>query len=422
MRLLKYQKALIAVSVGCLTAFSAPAQLTIDMCYEQARNNYPLIKRQELIKHTEQLTLGNIAKGYLPQISINGQATYQSDVTSLPIELPNVDIPTISNDQYKVYGEITQPLTRGAYLKPQKELARANADIEKQQLETELYKLRERINQLYFGILLIDEQLVQTALVKKELEANIKKVEAAVENGTAIRNAADLLLAETINVNQRLIEMQSQRNALTETLGYFINRQVNENTKLQVPEQQQVNSTLSRPELRLFEAQKQAFNFQRDLLRADKKPKLNLFLQTGYGRPALNFLSNDFEFYYLGGLRLNWNLSAFYTDKNSQQLLNIKEQNVQLQEDTFRFNTNAVITQQTNEVAKYQQLLSEDEYLINLRTRIKNRANEQLINGLITATDYLNYINAEDQAKQNKILHEIKLLSAQYELKTTTGQ
>lgn len=397
------------------------AQLTLEECYQKARTNYPLLKRSTLIEQTKQLSVKNISKGYLPQININGQATYQSDVTTLPISLPNTEIPTISKDQYKVYGEVVQPLTNGAYLKPQKQLAEANSIIEKQQLETDLYQLKERINQLFFGILLIDEQLIQTQLIKSELEANIEKVEAAILNGTAIRNNADLLTAEVLNLNQRLTEMKSQRRALVEMLGFFINQEISHTATFQRPDNQSIDTKSNRPELKLFNAQKQIFAIQNSLLQADKKPKLSLFLQTGYGRPALNFLNNDFDFYYLGGLRLNWNISSFYTAKNSQQLINIKQQNIEIQEETFLFNTNVAATQQSNEINKFQELLNSDDELVTLRTKIKNRANEQLTNGLITTTDYLSFITAEDKAKQAKILHEIQLLMAQYALKITTG-
>ena len=275
------------------------AQLTLESCYEKARQNYPILKRSTLIEQTKQLSVENIAKGYLPQLNLNGQATYQSDVTALPLTLPNVEIPTISKDQYKVYGEIVQPLTGGVYLRPQKQLAEANATIEKQQLETDLYQLKERINQLFFGILLLDEQVTQTKLIESELKANIKTVEAAILNGTAIRNNADLLTAEVLKINQRLTEMESQKRSLTAILGFFINEDLNDKTALQLPISQQVENKINRPELALFNAKKKTFLIQNSLLQADKKPKLNLFLQAGYGRPALNFLNNDFDFYHL---------------------------------------------------------------------------------------------------------------------------
>lgn len=253
------------------------------------------------------------------------------------------------------------------------------------------------------------------------MEANVRKTNAAVVNGTAIQNNVDLLTAEVLKINQRLIEIQAQRQALTNILGYFIKEDINENTELQRPNEQEVIKEINRPELSLFAVQKQAFGIQGDLLRADTKPTLNMFFQGGYGRPALNFLNNEFDFYYLGGLRLNWNLSSLYTIKNSQQLVNIKLREVETQEETFLFNTNIATVQHRNEINKYQLLLNTDDELLSLRSKIKNRADEQLINGLITATDYLSFVTAEDQAKQSKILHEIQLLMAQYSLKTTTG-
>lgn len=402
---------------------SAQNQLTIEQCYELARNNYPLIKQKELIEQSKEFSVANVRSGYLPQISINALATYQSDVTSVPISVPGFSIETLSKDQYKVYGELSQSLYDGGAIKNQKAIAETNARVEDQKLEIDLYKIRERINQLYFGVLLVDEQLKQIDLLKKDLQTNITRAESALRNGTAFKMTVDLLQAEFLKVTQRTIEAQAMRQTYLEMLGYFINQPLDESTQLSKPivlsfdDQPQ----LTRPELNLFNYQSEMLGAQYQLGRTKTMPRVGLFLQGGYGKPALNQLKNEFDTYYLGGIRLNWSLSGFYNSKRDKQLFDINLQQVNAQKEAFVFNTNLATNQQKGELTKLQKLIQVDDQIIELRTRIKKTAEVQQENGVITTNDYLRELNAEDQAKQNRILHEMQLLMALYAYQNTIG-
>lgn len=402
---------------------SAQNQLTIEQCYELARNNYPLIKQKELIEQSKEFSVANVRSGYLPQISINAQATYQSDVTSVPISVPGFSIETLSKDQYKVYGELSQSLYDGGAIKNQKAIAETNARVEDQKLEIDLYKIRERINQLYFGVLLVDEQLKQIDLLKKDLQTNITRAESALRNGTAFKMTVDLLQAEFLKVTQRTIEAQAMRQTYLEMLGYFINQPLDESTQLSKPivlsfdDQPQ----LTRPELNLFNYQSEMLGAQYQLGRTKTMPRVGLFLQGGYGKPALNQLKNEFDTYYLGGIRLNWSLSGFYNSKRDKQLFDINLQQVNAQKEAFVFNTNLATNQQKGELTKLQKLIQVDDQIIELRTRIKKTAEVQQENGVITTNDYLRELNAEDQAKQNRLLHEMQLLMALYAYQNTIG-
>jgi outer membrane protein TolC len=411
---------LIVLLPGILLAQN---QLTIEQCYELARNNYPLIKQKELIEQSKEFSVANVRSGYLPQISINAQATYQSDVTSVPISVPGFSIETLSKDQYKVYGELSQSLYDGGAIKNQKAIAETNARVEDQKLEIDLYKIRERINQLYFGVLLVDEQLKQIDLLKKDLQTNIARAESALRNGTAFKMTVDLLQAEFLKVTQRTIEAQAMRQTYLEMLGYFINQPLDESTQLTKPivlsfdDQPQ----LTRPEINLFNYQSEMLGAQYQLGKTKTMPRVGLFLQGGYGKPALNQLKNEFDTYYLGGIRLNWSLSGFYNSKRDKQLFDINLQQVNAQKEAFVFNTNLASNQQKGELTKLQRLIEVDDQIIELRTRIKKTAEVQQENGVITTNDYLRELNAEDQAKQNRLLHEMQLLMALYAYQNTIG-
>ncbi len=396
-------------------------RLSIDSCYQYAKANYPLIKQQELIEKTKQYSVSNATKGYLPQLAINGQATYQSDVTQIPISLPNMSVPALSKDQYKIYAEITQPLTDVTVINQQKQLVRDNSVVEEEKLEVELYKLKDRINQLFFGMLLIDAQLKQTELLKKDIQSGIDKTSAAYANGTALKSNVNNLKAELLKAGQRTTELKANRKGYADMLALLINKQVTEQTALETPIAKNGSVTINRPELRLYDAQKKIFLVQDKLITARNIPRLNLFLQSGYGKPALNMLNPDLDFYYIGGLRLSWNLSNLYTFKKDKKTLVINQEQIEVQRQTFLFNTQLSLAQQQSEQSKLQELIKSDEEIIVLRTDIKKTANTQLENGTITTTDYVTYVNAEDQAKQNQLLHQIQLLMAQYTTQTLSG-
>jgi outer membrane protein TolC len=414
--------------------------LKIDDCYTMAKANYPLVKQYELIEKTKEFSIENAQKARLPQFGIYGQATYQSDITQLPIDFSNVPIagmsdikmPQLTKDQYKVYGDVSYSLTDLATIKNQKDLIKANAEIETQKIEVELYKLRERINSLFFGILLMDAQITQTELIKKDIQSGIDKTEVAIANGVSLRSAADNLKAELLKVKQRTTELQATRKGYADMLSIFIGQKIDENTAFEKPitpkspkgdfwAQSPLGDLGGRPEMQLFDLQNRAFDLQNRTITNKNLPRLSLFFQGGYGKPALNMFNDNFDLYYITGVRLSWNFSGLYTAKNERKQITINQANVQIQQETFLFNTNLALSQQNAEITKMQELIVDDNTIIQLRENVKNTTQTALENGTATTNDYLIAVNAEDQARQNRILHEIQLLLAQYNAKTTKG-
>ncbi|MCB0706005.1 MAG: TolC family protein [Saprospiraceae bacterium] len=421
----RFIRLMLGLSFVIPAAFQSAAQsteiLTIEDCYAMARANFPQAKQLALFERSADYSIDNLSKGFLPQIQLIGQASYQSAVTEFPLMLPNVEVPTVSKDQYKIYADIYQPLTEKSRINQQKELVRANTLIEENKVEVELYKLKERINQLYFGILLIDAQLDQVNLLKKDIENGIDRINAAIANGVALKYQADILQAEYLKANQRSIELKNGRAGFLEMLSLFINQPLNENTSLEQPENPTLALEINRPELELFRVQGASIGLQQQLVDIKKRPKLGIFAQAGYGRPALNFLNNDFDFYYVAGLRVNWNLSAFYTSSNEQEIIALGQNVLQAQQETFLLQTNITLRQQQSEISKLTQLIESDQEIIQLQEKIKTTANNQLANGTITVRDYISYVNEEDKARQNLLLHQMQLLLAQYNYKTTSG-
>jgi len=422
---LKCLAILIAAGFWMPYAKAQTTGLQIDECYRLARANYPLIKQRSLITKTGEYSVANAAKGYLPVFSVNGSATYQSAVSSLPfkVPVPGFSLPAYSKDQYKIYGEVDQTIYDGGAIKNQKQTAQANEVIQQQNLEVELYTLYDRVNQLFFGALLINEQLKLNDLLKKDIQNGIDKAKAQVANGTAYRSSADELSAQLLQADQSGIELMAAKKSYLAMLGMFINRPLDANTSLQAPAVHVtvLADSINRPELLSYEYQKKSYDLQNKLLATQLRPKFSMYVQGGYGRPGLNFLDPNFAWYYTGGLRLSWNFGSLYTLKNQKRLLNLGKEGLDVQKETFLFNTRLTQKQQQNDMEKYMELVNKDDAIIGLRESVKKAAAAQLENGVITAHDYINQVNAEDQARQNRVLHEVQLLQEQYSYQNTIG-
>jgi outer membrane protein TolC len=403
---------LLTVALLMIFAISGRAQLTIEMCQLKARDNYPMIKQFGLIEQSRNFNLENAAKGYLPQITISAKATYQSDVTKIPISIPGQQIDGLTRDQYQAIAEISQLIWDGGVIKSQNKLTEASAEVEKQTLEVDLYSLKERVNQLFFGILLIDEQLKQNDLLQKELQTAYDRVSAFMKNGVANEADLDVIRVEQLKVKQMRTGLTTSGKSYREMLSALIKETVTEETLLVkavnfLPGTDLVNN---RPELLLFNARQNLMESQKNTFYAANKPKIGAFLQGGYGKPGLNMLKNEFSPFYIGGIRLSWNFGGYYSLKNNLAKIGINQQSIDAQRETFLFNNNLVSKQQKNEIFKVKEIITQDDESIRLRTNIKHSAEAKVANGTLSVSDLVREINAENLAMQEKSIHEVQLM------------
>ena len=392
-------------------------KLELDSCLIMAERNYPQIQQYDLLRQSAEYSLANAQKGKLPQLSIKGQATYQSDVTSVP----GGGAPELSKDQYQLYGEIVQPLTSLTVINQQKKIIEADAAVDQAQLETDLYSIKQRVSDLFFGVLLIQGQLTQSELTRRDIEAGLARTDASIQYGTAFQSSADVLSAELMTLDQRIIEQEAAKEGYLKMLSLFIGKELDSDSQLGRPVFLALSTEIRRPELNLFSSRLQSLSLQNGLIDKGNLPQFNLFFQSGLGRPALNFLSNDFEPYYIGGLSLSWNIANFYTTKGQKQLLNVNRNIIQSQRETFLFNTRLTLANQDTQIGKMQQLIEKDTEIIALRERIVQTAQGQLENGVITSTEYKTTVIDADLARQNLALHEIELLKLKNDYKLTSG-
>ncbi|WP_455628076.1 TolC family protein [Parabacteroides chinchillae] len=425
---------IILLSFG-VSAFIVPlraqeGKVSIMLCYDWAHDNYPQIRQYGLINRTRDYNLANAGKGWLPQVALNAKVTYQSDVTKLPFDadklsaiIPGIQIPTLGKDQYQAVAEVNQTIWDGGVIRATKQIAKAEAEANREQLESDLYALNQRVNQLYFGCLLQDELLLQNALLQKELQINIDRIEAMIANGVANQSDLESMQVELLNARQKEIELKASRTAYRQMLGTLVGKPITEDAILEIPSMpgSSLPQTINRPELRALDARNQLLEMQDKQITAGIMPRVGAFLQGGYGRPGLNMLEDKFSSFYMAGVRLTWNLGKLYTLKNDRRKLDVNRQMIEVQKDVFLFNTNLQLIQQNTEIRKITDLMRADNDIIRLRTSIKKAAEAKLENGVISVTDLIREINAEDMARQTAAMHKVQQLQSIYDYIYTTN-
>lgn len=399
------------------------AQLTLNECQSSAQANYPLVRQYGLIEKSLEYDLSNAGKGYLPQFSLSGKATYQSDITELPVKIPGVDVKTAPKDQYQVMLELQQTLWDGGDIHAKKRLTRAASDVEVEKQNVDMYALNNRVNQLFFGILLLDEQLKQNQLLQDELKRTHKQVSDYMLNGIANQSDLDAVSVELLNAKQRRIELETSRQAYLNMLSAFIGRKLSSESVLLKPIDEEVSSlealANNRPELRWFDAQGEQLKVQESALNTRLMPRFGLFAQGAYGNPGLNMLKDEFSAYYVAGVRMSWNFGSLYTLKNDRRRIDNSRQKLETSRDVFLFNTRLEATGQDASIMSMRRQMKDDDEIIRLRENIRRAAEAKVENGTLTVTDMLREITNENLARQTKALHEVQLLMNIEQLKNT---
>ena len=430
---MKYRKFIIItlLIVNCqLSIVNLFAQLTIEECFTKARANYPLIKQYDLIEQAKTYNIAATNKNWLPQVSLTGKASWQSDVTTFPerfLEMIDnmgiTDIAFPTKDQYNIALNLSQILWDGGIMATQKKMATVNADVNREQTEVNLYALYSQINQLYFNILTLNEQLKQNQLFVEELERNYSKIESYIENGIALRSDLDNVKVSILDAKQRATEMKSYQKAGMAVLSAFIGETIVDPTDLVRPQLTETQSGITnRPELKLFSAQNKQFEIQSQMLYTKGMPRIALFATGALGNPGLNMFKSGFTPYFIGGLNLSWSFGGLYTMQDDKRSLVNLQKNVEIQKEVFLFNTNQKLTQQNADIEKYRELLKQDDEIIELRTRIKNTSAAKVENGTLTVSDYLRDVTNENIARQIKTLHELHLLQTVEQLRIENGE
>lgn len=404
---------------------------TLEECQRAAEQNYPLIRQYGLIEKTTSLNVANIQKGWLPQVTASAQATLQSDVTAFPDKLQTVFQQTgitmdgLKKDQYRVGIDVQQTVYDAGNIKSQKEIARRQGELHSRQNEVTMYNVRRRVNEMYFSLLLVDEQIRLNADLQTVLEGNEKKLAAMLKGGTASESDWQNVKAERLNVVQKMTGLQSQRTALARMLSIFCGIEVNGLVKPEMPENMTPSINL-RPELKALDAQLRLTDAQERALDAAMMPRLGVFAQGYYGYPGYNMfedmMSRKFSWNGMIGARLTWNIGALYTRKNDKAKLQVQRETTEVNRERFLFDNNLEQIEQNENISRYRQMMTDDEEIISLCSSIRKAAESKLAHGIIDVNDLVREINSENKARVEQCIHEIEMLKEIYDLKITIGE
>ena len=404
---------------------------TLEECQRAAKQNYPLIRQYGLIEKTTSLNVANIQKGWLPQVTASAQATLQTDVTAFPDKLQTVFQQTgitmdgLKKDQYRVGIDVQQTVYDAGNIKSQKEIARRQGELQSRQNEVTMYNVRKSVNEMYFSLLLVDEQIRLNADLQTVLEGNEKKLAAMLKGGTASESDWQNVKAERLNVVQKMTGLQSQRTALARMLSIFCGIEVNGLVKPEMPENMNPSINL-RPELKALDAQLRLTDAQERALDAAMMPRLGVFAQGYYGYPGYNMfedmMSRKFSWNGIIGARLTWNIGALYTRKNDKAKLQVQRETTEVNRERFLFDNNLEQIEQNENISRYRQMMTDDEEIISLRSSIRKAAESKLAHGIIDVNDLVREINSENKARVEQCIHEIEMLKEIYDLKITIGE
>ena len=416
--------------LALLASASVAQAQTLDECQRAAEKHYPIIKRYDLIAKTTDLTVKNIQKGWLPQVTAAAQATYQSAVAAWPDHLQSMfqqvglKMKGLRKDQYKLSIDVQQPIYDGGAISGQRKIASQEGKVQEAENEVNLYQVRRRVNELYFSLLLLDEQIKLNDDVKALLQSSEQKLSAMVKGGTAATSDYENVRAERLSAEQANESLKAQKLMLSRILSVFCGIEVNH---LQKP--QALDATVSantRPEMRLFENQLHLSEVQEKVLDARLKPHLGLFAQGFYGYPGLNMFEDMMQHKWslngLVGVKLSWNIGALYTHKNDKARLRLQREQIENAREVFLFNNSIDEIQQKENINRYQKMMQNDDEIIDLRTHIRKAAESKLAHGIIDVNSLLREINNENAAKAQQAIHEIDMLKEMYNLKFTNNE
>lgn len=418
-------KLLLALTFIILNTGTVFAQISLEECYVLAKNNYPQIKKADLITKTRDYSITNANMGYIPKVFFSARASYQSDVTKIPFDnlpiLSNIDIPVLQNDQYKISVDIVQPIWDGGKIEAEKENIKAQSKSEESSLEVQLYNLKYRVNQLFFSILLLDEQLKQNDLYAQDLERTYNMIKQSIRNGVANTSDLDAVALEQVKTKQNKAKIEAVKESYLHALEILTGTNIDNG--LIKPEYTEITDyTVKRPELTYLSDKIDILEASKKNINASYMPTFDIFFSAGYGRPGLDMLDNSFQPYYIAGIKMDWTIAGFYTGERNKKIIELNKKSLELEKQTFLFNTNIDIQNQQAKIKQIKDTMIYDDEIVKLRTNIKTSSEIKMKQGTMTVNDYMREVTAENLAKQSKILHEIELLQAVYEMKNIINQ
>lgn len=421
------RKEIIILILSIVSPLMATAGLTIEQCVEKACDNYPMVKKYDLLAYTLDIELSDINKGWLPRIGVYGQVTAQNVVPSFPESLSGVlqqmgqPMKGLGKLQYKAGVDVSQTIWDGGVSHARRELRRAGTAAEQSGLDVEMYAVKQRVENLYFAILLTEEQIAQNRNTMTLLDATLERLKAMLRNGTAMQSDVDMIEAQSLTVAQGIAQAESALSGYRTVLGMFMGESL-QGVELIRPDSVMPSELQSdRPEIRLFDTRIVAADASRRLADTSLMPKVGLFAQAYYGYPGFDYfksmINRDLSFNIMAGVKVSWNIDSFYTKRNVSRRNRLDIAGIMAEKETFLFNSDMQVASQLEKIRGIRDVMKDDSRIMALRANVRKSAESQLQNGIIDTTALLTKITDENQAALTARYHEIQLVQEIYNLK-----
>jgi outer membrane protein TolC len=420
------KKLLLILTIMGIFAFSYGQDTTITLayCLSKAEANHPLFQQYELLSSSSDLKIKNLNKNYLPDMNINGDAHYQSDVTEVPSVFSAYAPEPLSKDQYKLSLDVSQLIYDGGNTKRNKDVETIDNEINQQNVGISLYQLKDKVIAAYFNIITLKESLQLLDVTRENLKSNLKDIESGVKNGAVLASNAEILKAELLKIDQKEIEFNKSIASSYKILSILTGVEIAPGTELQwqIPQIDSYVAGHDRLEYNLFALQEQKADAMKKLAAVKRMPKLSAYGQAGYGRPGFNMLLNQFDDYYMVGARLTWNIWNWNKTKNEKTILDLNKSIVESNQGSFDQGLSADLERKMAEISKVEALIPKDQEIADIRAGIIKTYESQLHNGVITSTEYITELHAELEARLNLKIHEVSLARAKYDYLATAGK
>ncbi|PWD97569.1 TolC family protein [Marinilabilia rubra] len=406
-------KNLILISFFLIGGSAGFAQnITLMDCWAMARENYPLIKGKEVLKRTTELNILNINSKWFPQFTVSGQASWQSDVPHVDAGsgMPGFSIPQAPKDQYKMNLDVSQTIYDAGKMRALAEVEEAKGNVEEQGIEIELHEIKRRVADLYFNVLMLSHQEKQVDQKLEALNARRKELSSLYENGVVHKSSLKNINAERLLVQQKLVSIQSGIKVLLNNLSSYIGQNIKNTENLQVPGVESFFNTGDRPEYQLFQYQKEQLQKTGDLDERNRWPVLVAFGQAGYGNPGYNMLNDEFDIYYMVGLKLKWTPWDWKETHRKKLVVEKRTQLINYREKAFRVNQERAVRQIDGDIDQFLKMMEYDDRIVVLRKEVVLESETRLKNGTVTFSDYLMDLNAAVEARINRDLHKLQYL------------
>lgn len=406
----------------------AQEQINLYDCYKLAIDNYPQKQQIPLQKSISDIKIRNYYNGYLPEIQLFGQAQYQSDATKIAVSLPafpdlKLKLPEMSLDQYKIGVNINQVIWDGGIIANQEDLEISQILIDSTKIEVDLYNIKQRVNDLFFGILIINKKIDICNNAINDLNNKYNNINSKVNNGVILQSNADILRAEIIKLEQTYLELKSNKTSFFDMLSILLNKKIDTNSVLVVPDSfSNVNkNNKSRIEYSLFDYSKQGLQETKSLIQSKYYPKFSAFFQGVYGKPGLNMFDQEFKAYYIVGLKASWNIWNWYQSNREEEIISLQQKLIDIQENTFTINLDVYLTKYLNDIDKLSILINKDNEIISLKESIVKQYSSQLENGVITSSEFLTEFNSKILSNINLEIHKLELIQTKINYLTQLG-